>query len=196
MKKTTRETDARVVEARRWMQRTWLMWGLAPLLVATMLMAAVSAVWAGPVTTDEHTLERGFHAVLAVCAALFLAGFWLDSRWTHSERIAWRIWSAAGGDEFTPSRTQLGAQAETALKTTASSVTALTIIGAAIAFTAVISVWAGLGIGEGFQLILMGVCFQLFVLSRHPYYEELAAAAVRGELAPPQDESDRNPKTK
>lgn len=184
--KRTSDADQRVLDVRRQIQRAWFMGGIVPLAVSAMLMLAVSAVWASPTSADEHTVERGFQAVLAVCAGLFLIGFWLDGRWTDSARIASRIRHAAGGDEFTPSRSQLAAQADVALKTVTSSVNALTAIGAAIAAAAVISVWAGLGVGDGVQLILLGLCYQLFVISRHPYYEELVTAAVQGELVTPE----------
>ena len=174
------------------MQRGWLTWGLGPLVASAMLMLMGSAVWASSGEVDEHTLERGFQAVLAVCASLFLTGFWLDGRWTNSERIAGRIWQAAGGERFVPTRAQLAGQADIAFKSITTSATMLTIIGGAIAAAAVISVWAGLGPGEGTQLILLGLAYQVFVLSRHPYYAEVLTAAVRGELVVPEDHGDAN----
>ena len=193
MKRTT-DDDSRIEQAKRTMLRTWLMWGLVPLAVSALLMSAVSTVWASPISADEHTIERGFQAVLAICAGLFLAGFWLDGKWTHSERLATRIWLAAGGEEFVPTRSQLAAQAEIAFKTIATSTTALTVIGGAIAVAAVISAWAGLGMGQCAQLVLLGLCYQLFVLSRHPYYNEVLTAAARGELVVPEDAHHHNRK--
>ncbi len=186
MKKKATQQDGKVLEARQQMQRAWLMWGIGPLVVAAVLMLTVSAVWASPSTVDEHVLERGFQAVLALCAGLFLIGFWLDGRWTNSERTALRIRQAAGGDEFVPTRSQLATQAEVAFKSIATSANMLTAIGGAIAVSAVISVWAGLGVAEGTQLILLGLAYQVFVLSRHPYYEEILTAAVQGELVVPE----------
>lgn len=177
------QLDERVTEIRRQMQRTWLMWGIGPLGIATLLMLTVSAVWASPANVDEHILERGFQAMLAICSALFLAGFWLDGRWTSPDRIGHAIWTAASGGEFVPTRRQLAAHADIAFKTVAGSAKLLTIIGGAIAAAAVISVWAGLRVGDGTQLLLLGLCYQVFVLSRHPRYEEILSTAVRGELA-------------
>ncbi|MBP8953521.1 MAG: hypothetical protein KBI47_14095 [Armatimonadetes bacterium] len=176
------QLDERVTEARRQMQRTWLMWGIGPLCIATVLMFTSSAVWASPANVDEHILERGFQAVLAICSALFLTGFWLDGRWTNPDRIAHTIWSATCGGEFVPTRSQLAGHASIAFSTIAGSAKLLTIIGGAIAAAAVISVWAGLRMSDGAQLLLLGLCYQVFVLSRHPRYEEILSAAVRGEL--------------
>ena len=175
--------------------RTWLTWGIVPLAVCAMLMLAVSkAAWAVTLEADEHDIERGFQAVLAICAALFLIAFWLDGKWTNSERIAARIWQAAGGEEFTPTSKQLADQADVAFRSIASSATALTAIGGAIAVAAVVSVWAGLSIGQGGQLMLLGLCYQVFVFSRHPYYEELLGAAVEGELVVPEEDDEDNHK--
>ena len=64
--------------------------------------------------------------------------------------------------------------------------------GGAIAAAAVISVCAGLSIGQGGQLLLLGLCYQVFVFSRHPYYEELLGAAAEGELVVPEDDDEDN----
>lgn len=174
------------------MQRAWLLWGIGPLVVAAGLMLTVSAVWASPSDVDKHIIERGFHGVLAICSALFLTGFWLDGRWTSPERIALAIWRAAGGPEFVPTRRQLAAQAEVAFRTIDTSARMLTFIGGAISVSAVISVWAGLGVGEGAQLLLLGLAYQVFVLSRFPRYEEILTAAEQGELAIVEEDDHNN----
>ncbi len=188
MKKTP-DVDPRVAAMRARTQRLWLMGGIVPLAVATVLMLAVTAVWASPSQADEHTVQRGFQAVLAVCAGLFLTGFWLDGKWTSN--IAARVWRAAGGDEFTPTSSQLAAQADIAVNTITASLRALAIIGAGIAASAVVSVWAGLSIGDGFQLILLGLSYQLFVLSRCAHYDDVVTAAVAGELVAVEDDQGR-----
>jgi hypothetical protein len=186
MKKTL-DMDPRVEAFGQSAQRTWLMWGLLPLGAACLLLLVVSEAFAATSSVDEHILERGFQAVLAVCACLFLTGFWLDGRWTNSERLAKRVWQAAGGGSFAPSRSQLAAQADIVFRTVSSSNKTLTIIGTAIAVSAVISVWAGLGLGGGVQILIVGLSYQLFLLSRRPYYEELLSAAARGELVVAED---------
>jgi hypothetical protein len=190
----TQELDPKVEEFRQSAQRTWLMWGLLPLGAACMLLLLVSEAFAATSNVDEHILERGFQAVLAVSACLFLVGFWLDGRWTNSERLAKRVWQAAGGDSFAPSRSQLAAQADIVFRTVSSSSKTLTIIGAAIAVSAVISVWAGLGLGGGIQILIVGLSYQLFLVSRRPYYEELLSAAARGELVVAEDDANRRKK--
>jgi hypothetical protein len=185
----TEDIEDRVAKARAGMLRMWLMAGVLPLLVCAMLTLAVSVAWAKPLTADEHDIERGFQAVLAICSALFLIGFWLDGKWTNSERLARRIWRAAGGEQFSPTRSQLAAQSEIAFRTVTQSAHTLTIIGAAMALAAVISAGAGLRMAEAAQVLLLGMAYQLFVLSRHPYYGELLMAAARGELVAPEEDA-------
>jgi hypothetical protein len=191
MRKTDEAVD-QVAQVRTSMFRMWMMGGLLPLLVCGMLTLAVSVAWAKPLNADEHNIERGFQAVLAICSALFLTGFWLDGKWTNSERLARRIWRAAGGEQFSPSRSQLAAQAEIAFRTVSTSASALTLIGAAMAVAAVISAGAGLRMGEAAQILLLGLGYQLFVLSRHPYYDELLTTAARGELVAPEDDANHD----
>ena len=179
------EADTTVSTAMAVILRAWLMGGILPLAACALLTFAVSAVWASPLEADEHNIERGFQAVMAVCAALFLTGFWLDGKWTQSDRIAASIWQAAGGDESVPTRSsQLAVHADVAFRSIRSSASALIGIGGAIAAAAVISAWAGLNLGQGAQLVVLGVCYQLFVFSRFPYYQEVLTAAAHGELVP------------
>jgi len=187
------ETDPRAIDTTRALKRTWLTWGLAPLTASALVMFTVGTVWANPIQADEHNIERGFQAVLAVCAALFLAAFWLDGRWTNSEGIARRIWQAAvGGEQIVPDRGRLAERADVAYASIRSSHSAIVAIGNAIAVAAIVSVCAGLSTAQGAQIILLGLGYQLFVLSRHPYYDELLLAASRGELVAPDSDANHN----
>lgn len=176
------DEDPRVTEFQRHARRVWTIWGLAPLGVSTLLVLVVSQAVASPENVDPHILDHGLQAVLAISAGLFLAGFYLDGRWTNSERLARSVFKAAGGDQFVPSRTQLAAQADGVFKAVSSSLTLLVAIGAAIAVSAVISSLAGLGLAGGVQILIVGVAYQLYLLSRFPYYQELLSAAAQGEL--------------
>jgi hypothetical protein len=179
------------------LQRTWLLGGIVPLLIAAVASLAVSTMAKTNAGIDSHVIERGFQGMLALCAALFLTGFWLDGRWTHSERVALRVHAAAGGNGVQPKRPQLAAQADVATATVEGSHRALVLIGSAIAAAAVISTWAGLGVGGGAQILLVGLAYQLFIYSRQAYYQELLSAAMSGELVAPErapDPKSRNRK--
>lgn len=178
----------------------WVLWGLLPLAICTIAMLIASATSGpGPIAGKQAT-RLAFEVVLGIGAALFLAAFYIDGHWTGAERIARRIYIAAGGDESRqPSswaqsgkhRSSLQAQAEIAIATIKSSADAITLMGAGIGLTAIVTVLMGLSLSYGVQMILLGLFYQLFIFSRHPYYEQVADAAVRGELLPA-DQEDAN----
>ena len=181
----------------------WLLWGLLPLAICTAGMFIASASSGpGPIEGKQAT-RLAFEIVLSIGGALFLAAFYLDGYWTAAERIARRIYIAAGGDEERqPSswaqsphhRSQLAGQAQIALGSIKASADAVTLMGSAIGISAIVTVLMGLGLGYGAQMLLFGLFYQLFIFSRHPYYERLAEAATRGELLPPDREENGSKK--
>ncbi len=176
----------------------WMVWGITP-LAACAVIALLLATWGpvGPVSGKQAT-RLAFEIVLGVGAAVFLAGFYLDGHWTDTDRLARRIFRAAGGDESRnplswaqsrAHRSALQSNADIALRSIRASADSITLMGIAIGLTAVVSVIMGLPVMHAIQLLLLGLCYQLFVLSRHPYYLELAEAALDGELLPREDEN-------
>jgi hypothetical protein len=174
----------------------WVTWGIAPLVacaVITLLLASFAPV--GPIE-GKQAIRLAFEIVLGVGAAVFLAGFYIDGHWTDADRVARKIYAAAGGDERrTPAswaqsaahRSALQSNAAIALASIRASADAITLMGAAIDLTAVVSVLMGLPTVHALQMLVLALCYQLFVFSRHPYYLELAEAALRGELLPRED---------
>jgi len=177
----------------------WMTWGITP-LVACAVIALLLAAWGpvGPVSGKQAT-RLAFEIVLGVGAAVFLAGFYLDGHWTDADRLARHIFRAAGGDESrsplswaqsAAHRSALQSNAQIALRSIRASADSITLMGVAIGLTAIVSVIMGLPVMHAIQLLLLGLCYQLFVLSRHPYYLQLAEAALGGELLPKEDEDD------
>jgi len=181
--KVDNEQMGRLQQARERLRRTWLMWGVAPLVVIALMTLAVSAAEATPEQRPERRVERTFEAVLAVSAMLFLVGFSLDGRWTDAKKLALRLRAAAGGNGFKPTKQQLAAHADLAFRSIYNSTTVLTATGVGIAVTALLTSLAGLGATYAMILIVLAAEYQIFVLSRHPYYLELMEMALRGELA-------------
>ncbi len=177
----------------------WMTWGITP-LVACAVIALLLAAWGpvGPVSGKQAT-RLAFEIVLGVGAAVFLAGFYLDGHWTDADRLARHIFRAAGGDESrsplswaqsAAHRSALQSNAQIALRSIRASADSITLMGVAIGLTAIVSVIMGLPVMHAIQLLLLGLCYQLFVLSRHPYYLQLAEAALGGELLPKEDDDD------
>ena len=176
--------EQRITDVTRRMNSDWLTWGLWPTLGCVLLVVAITRGHGPSKAINEEILLRSFQAVLAVSALLFLIAFWLDGHWTNADKLGARIWLAAGGARFTPTSSQLAAQDALAFQSILASVKTLTLTGCAIGIAAVIGALAGLGFGHAAQLLVMAAAYQLFVLSRHPWYTELLQLAADGELIP------------
>ncbi len=184
---------------RRHISHTWVVWGLFPLGIMFVLMLALASpeASANTSTTDQQEslrTERRAQAFMAVSALLFFVGFSLDGRWTDAERLGRRILRAAGGDDFKPTRSQLAAQADLACAVVNRSVNLLTVTGLVMGVLAVVGVAAILPLVSGLHLLALAAIFQLFIVSRHPYYSELVEAAISGELPDLEAEDDNKKK--
>ncbi len=185
-------------ELRQHLLTRWVLWGLVPLVIC-LAGTLVAYATSGPGPIEGKQAERlAFEIVLGIGAALFLTAFYVDGHWTAAERIAKRIYLAAGGDpDRQPSswaqsarhRAQLQEQAHIAYRTIKASADAITLMGAGIGLIAIVTVLMGLGLSQGIQMLLLGLFYQLFIFSRHPYYQSVAEAAARGELLPPDREA-------
>ncbi len=188
---------------RRRLSYIWVVWGLFPLGIMFVLMLVVASpeanADAGTVKQQERLVtERRSQAVLAVSALLFFVGFSLDGRWTDAERVGQRILRAVGGDDL-KSRpvklakkcAQLAERADLAIRAVKRSVVMLTGTGLVMGVLAVGAGVAKLPLVSGLQLLALAAIFQVFVVSRHPYYGELVEAALCGELVEFDDENDK-----
>ena len=176
----------------------WLVWGLLPLAFMLVLMLAVASpeASASPDTMDQQhkiQVERRTQAFLAISALLFFVAFSADGRSTDDERVGRRILRAAGGDAFRPSRAQLAAQAHLAFAAVNRTAVLLTTVGLLMSALAVAAVLARLPLTSGLQILALAAVYQLFVFSRHPYYDELIQSALTGELVEFDDENDAKP---
>jgi hypothetical protein len=167
----------------------WVAWGLVPLGVAFLLMVVMSLLHPAQGGAQPEQLALGFKGVMAAGAALFLIGFWLDGRWTEAQRLARLVSShaklahAPASTSFKPSKAQLAEQADLIMDSLMLSTKALTVVGLLIGLAAVLGAVAGLKLDYSLQILLLGLAFQLFIYSRHPYYREVMLAALQGDLA-------------
>ena len=179
--------------------RRWVTWGIVPLLVCALITGAL-ALWGpeGPIEGKQQT-RLAFEIVFGVAAAVFLAGFYIDGHWTNRQRLAKKIYKAAGGNkERNPAswaqsgahRSALREEADIALDSIRASADAITLMGGTIGLVAIVSILMGLPGAHAVQILIMGACYQLFIYSRHPHYEELAEDALDGRLLPRQEEDD------
>lgn len=183
------------------LMRRWVTWGIVPLLVCALVTGAL-ALW-GPVgpISGKQQVRLAFEIVFGIAAAVFLAGFYIDGHWTNAERLAKKIYRAAGGnpDRNPRSWAQSGAhrsalrdEAEIALDSIRASADAITLMGLAIGLVAIVSILMGLPGDHTVQILLLGACYQLFIYSRHPHYIRLAEQALDGLLLPPAEDRDED----
>ncbi len=175
------------------LMRRWVTWGIIPLLVCA-LVTGLLAIWApeGPIEGKQQT-RLAFEIVFGVGAAVFLAGFYIDGHWTAAERLAKKVYEAAGGNpdrdphswaHSKAHRSALQDEADMVLDSIRASADAITLMGIAIGLVAIVTILMGLPGAHALQILLMGAFYQLFIYSRHPYYLRLAEAALDGQLLP------------
>ena len=186
---------------RQHLLRRWINWGVVPLVICAVITLLL-AMWSpsGPIEGKQQT-RLAFEIVFGIAAAVFLAGFYIDGHWTSAERVAKKIYLAAGGEDARhpkswaqsgAHRSALRSSAAIALSSIRASADAITLMGIAIGLVAIVSVLMGLPTDHAIQILLVGVCYQGFIYSRHPYYIRLAEAAIGGELLPRADDEDKD----
>ncbi|MGC9319380.1 MAG: hypothetical protein ACP5KN_15210 [Armatimonadota bacterium] len=197
----TRHTEE-IEDLREHLMRRWITWGILPMCVcATLALAALA--WGPPgIIAGKQQTRLAFEIVLGAGAAVFLAGFYIDGHWTSADRLGRRIFKAAGGEpdeesprdwaKYSSHRSALRSNADIALNSIRASADAITLMGAAIGLVAIVAVLVGLPGEHVVQILLLGLFYQLFVYSRHPYYIRLAEAALGGELLPRAHEEETN----
>ena len=170
------------------LRRTWLMWSCVPLVVVLIGLAATTAAYASQPVLSQKRAEDSFYALLAISAIVFLFAFSIDGHWTNPKRIAARIRRRLG--EAEPSPTDPAAQtaasearAGVAADIVLGSSSSLGLMGHVIGLMAILCIVGHAGPMHAYLLLAVAVSYQLYLFSRHPYYEQVTEAAYAGELA-------------
>ena len=162
------------------LRRTWLIWSCVPLAGLVLVLLAASAVYASQPELSIKRAEDSFYTFLAICALVFLFTFTVDGYWTNPKRLAEKI--SRADDSGLPQSAAAEARANLASRAVLGSASALGFLGHAIAIAAVLCLAGGAGTMYAFLLLSVAVSYQLFLFSRHPYYEKVVEAALQGEL--------------
>ncbi len=189
--KSADKTEIKLRVSRQGLRRRWLVWGLLPLVVCLALTLAVDAVEAADFSIKPQQLESNFQAIFAISAMLFLIAFTIDGHWTNQQRLARRIVRLIERDGRRVKADTLADYAPVVFNSVAGSSRALTVVGVAIAFSAVVAAGMGLGIYYALLMLALAAEYQLFVLSRHPYYMEIMEVASAGRLVLEADENEK-----
>ncbi len=189
--KSADKTEIKLRITRHGLWRRWLAWGLLPLAVCLVLTLAVDAVEAADFSMKPRQLELNFQAIFAISAMLFLIAFTIDGHWTNQQRLARRIARLVERDGRRVKSDTLADYAPVVFNSVAGSSRALSVVGVAIAFSAVVAAAVGLGIYYALLILALAAEYQLFVLSRHPHYMEIMEAAAAGRLVLEADEDEK-----
>jgi hypothetical protein len=170
------------------LRRTWLWWSCVPLVAVLIGLAATTAACASQPVLSVKRAEDSFYSFLAISALVFLFAFTIDGHWTNPKRVAVRLRKRLGeaatlalGVE--PAAVQAAEErAALASGIILGSSTSLGLLGQVTGLVAILCVLSGAGTVHAYLLLAVAVSYQLYLLSRHPYYEQLASAAYAGEL--------------
>jgi hypothetical protein len=178
------------------LRRTWLLWSCLPLVVILVGLAATTAVYASQPVLSQKRAEDSFYALLAISALVFLFAFTIDGHWTNPKRVAQRIRrrleaGPAGAPE------SLGeTRAAIATEMVLGSSTALGLMGHVIGVIAILCVVGAAGAVYAYLLLAVAVSYQLYLFSRHPFYEQIVEAAFAGELEAEEEDGKRDKSAK
>jgi hypothetical protein len=184
--------------AKRLIVHRWLYWGVIPVAVALALTLIAARVVPAK-DLSEIQIENVLEVFLAIAAGLFLLGFGIDGHWLNPERLA-KAAKAVATSSVVPTATEAhgagnpyGPFVRARVLRTASVVS---VLGIGMGASAVGDVLAGGSIRQGMLLIVLGVLYELYVLSRHAHYREIIDGYARiiaaHEEAQESDEAEAN----
>ncbi len=165
------------------MRRQWLRWGLLPTLTMCLLALAASAVQAAPADLSPRQVELRIQLVMAIAAAAFLTGFWLEGYCTAVDNLLRAIAKRRALDLAKLEPAQLKHAADEAANLIRSAHSSALIIGWALAFLPLVQAFFRCGTGHVAIVSLMALCYQGYLLSRHHHYLEAFHGIASGALA-------------
>ena len=179
------------------LRRTWLVWSVFPLAGVLVALVLSTVAYASQPVLSQKRAEDSFYTLLAISALVFLFAFTVDGYWTNPKRVAEAIarrLSPGGGSEpgngnssHLQSAGNPEQRATLASEVVVSSATSLGFMGHVIGLAGILCLIAGAGPVHAYLLISVAVSYQLYLFSRHPYYERVVEAAHTGELETEED---------
>lgn len=182
------------------LRRTWLLWSCVPLVGVLIGLAATTAACASQPVLSPKRAEDSFYSLLAISALVFLFAFTIDGHWTNPKGVASRLRKRLGEAATMPAGADpAAAQAAEDRAAIASSIalgssSSLALMGHVIGLIAILCILSGAGPVNAYLLLAVAVSYQLYLFSRHPYYEQVVEAAFAGELEVEEDEKGKKGK--
>lgn len=198
----TNDPTARV---RLELRRTWLIWSVLPLAAFLVALVLSTVAHASQPVLSQKRAEDSFYTFLAISALVFLFAFTIDGYWTNPKRVAEAIVKRLNLSPKAPDSAgespppELAApperRATIAHEVVVGSASSLGFMGHVIGLAGILCLLAGAGPVHAYLLISVAVSYQLYLFSRHPYYERVVAAAHNGELRA-EEEDEKGKKAK
>jgi len=187
------------------LRRTWLVWSVLPLAAFLLALVLSTVAYASQPVLSQKRAEDSFYTLLAVSALVFLFAFTIDGYWTNPRRVAETIVKrltpgaerVTKGDDQPPPELAVSPdqRATVASEVVLSSASSLGFMGHVIGLAGVLCLIGGAGPVHAYLLISVAVSYQLYLFSRHPYYERVVEAAHSGELRV-EEEDDKGMKSR
>ncbi len=175
--------DEYISDIRLRLRRQWLRVGLVPVLAVVLLALGTSAVHASNLEPHMRAAELRLQIAMAVAAAAFLVGFWLEGYRTDTGRVlrsvakkrAVRLGELSSDDV-------MAARADVEKWVLEAHLEALGL-GWAVASATLVAAFFGMPVKHCAIVATMAVLYELYVLSRHRHALELLWGIATGELA-------------
>ncbi|MCX7598496.1 MAG: hypothetical protein N2512_06455 [Armatimonadetes bacterium] len=166
---------------RLWSQ--WLRLGLAPTMAAGLLALGAGAAHATPIQEGSRGQELQLQGAMAIVAALFLAGFWIEGWRTDTTRILLGLSRALRKQlsDLTP-RDLCESAADVERVAVEAQRTAL-MLGWGAALVPVVAAVAGMPVAHIVVVAALALLYELYLLSRHRHAVEVVSLAASGDLA-------------
>jgi hypothetical protein len=187
------------------LRRTWLIWSVLPLAAFLVALVLSTVAYASQPVLSQKRAEDSFYTFLAISALVFLFAFTIDGYWTNPRRVAEAIVKrlnlglppANTGPESPAPELAASPQerATVAHDVVVGSASSLAFMGHAIGLAGILCLVAGAGPVHAYLLVSVAVSYQLYLFSRHPYYERVVEAAHNGELRT-EEEDEKGKKAK
>ena len=176
------EKALRVERLRHRLRRQWWRWGLTPILAVGLLSLAASAVQASDIDPTTRRAELRLQAAMALAAAAFLAGFWLEGYRTATDKLLRRVASELGVSLGDLTREHLAASADIVEKILLDSHWHAILVGWVAATAVVVAAVAGMPLSHIAVVVVIAVLYELYLLSRQHHALEILTATLTGEL--------------
>jgi hypothetical protein len=177
------KTDERIDSLRIRLRRQLFRWGIVPVLAVGFLSLGTSAVQASNIDPTTRQAELRLQGAMALAAAAFLAGFWIEGYRTATERVMRRIASRLGVPLRELTRDRLCAASEAVEHLIIDAHRQAVVLGWGAVVAVAVAAFAGMPPSHCAIVLVIALLDQLYMFSRQHHAVEVMAGVVTGELA-------------